>query len=609
MGRLQEVLNDPDPKLDPYREDIRKALNLSDKGKTAYKVTRQFYDEGGAYSLKNGTIKNVVEDYANRIYAPEDESSPSEINNKGLSKFTRHTMERTYTGDKDVFDAIKDGHKPLTTKSSENLSIWNQEMARVNTNAETARALQMNGLGEYHNVGDVPEGFKAVPGLDKLTPIEVGKGGVYTEHPQVGKESELAIVHKQFVVPEKLYDGMKALFEPDKLKSWKPIRSVMELQSMRKIGMFAFSLFHDYALTTQLLGNTKGGVSMLTHLEDFNKLDTPEFNQRERFAAKHGLMTSMIEKNQDILRELTEPKSIIGKAEKAVGSLPGIKQGIDLAKWKTDLTFGKLQRWAKVNDFTIKAADYDASNPKATVIERTKALRGIAKEVNANYGGLNWKALGVTPTMQTAMRFLALAPDWTLSNAQMIKIATEKGVGGNAARAYWGTYLIGGIALTEALNKAFTGHYTDKNPKGHEFEVEAQPGVWVSVFRGAAGDAVKAYSMEKEKGLIAGAQQFAMGKASPLVSTAIGITPGASDYQGKKIINPKSGSGAQAFQAMKFVVENMSPIPISGSSVYEYMKQGEHPTLTGAAVVGTGLGRMGHLSKKEKEAKLKAFGE
>ena len=295
---------------------------------------------------------------------------------------------------------------------------------------------------------------------------------------------------------------------------------------------------------------------------------------------------------QDISRNLigNEDRSFIGK----ISNAPVAKQILGAADKSASLLFDKGQRWIKTTDFQGKISDWIAKNPDATPAEFTKAAQGYAKEVNAAYGGLNWESIGVSKTAQKALRFVLLAPDWTISNLQLGKFALGGGTEGAAARSHIFTGLLTGFVATETLSKSLTGHFTNENPKGHEFEVQIAPNVYVSLFRGGIGDLLKLAGNIQDKGAAQGIAQFSQGKLSPLLRTAVGLASGT-QYTGQKINNPNDSFAQKSLNEAKFIATSALPIPIGASSVAKYIsdtkKTGQPTNPLIAATLGTGVSR------------------
>jgi hypothetical protein len=97
--------------------------------------------------------------------------------------------------------------------------------------------------------------------------------------------------------------------------------------------------------------------------------------------------------------------------------------------------------------------------------------QAAARVVNQRFGGLNYAAMGRSPTVQDAMRLGINAPDWLESTIRQIG-GTVGGAGAGENRAFLARTLGGMMMATEAANYALTGHSTLQNQPGHQFEIE-----------------------------------------------------------------------------------------------------------------------------------------
>src|SRR5208282_4504460 len=178
-------------------------------------------------------------------------------------------------------------------------------------------------------------------------------------------------------------------------------------------------------------------------LKDMSKiLASPEFGAMERYSAQVGLMTSRAEPNVDILRNLTENnRDTFSK----ITNLPIVKNVLKQTDKNAEFLFGKLQRFMKVYSFWQRKMEWLADHGEdiktkstAELIDvQNEAVRaadvGFAKHVNSVYGGLNWEAMGFTKSNVSLLRLAFLAPDWTISNIQLLTGAAKGGTYGSSS--------------------------------------------------------------------------------------------------------------------------------------------------------------------------------
>lgn len=565
---LQKWANDKSPTLNPHRADIQRAAELAKAPGDAYGAMRSYYDASGAAGMKLGTIKNVLENYGNRIYKQDNAVKPLTTDAKGgLRLNTRHSKERVYPT---LYDAIKGGKQPATTDASNLLSIHNEEMARVNANHKLTDVLKNNGLGEWTN-GKSPTGMTNVDGLQHTLPFTDATGNAH-------------IAVKTFAVPDYLANGLKALTEPDYISRVDLLRKTGKYQGFVKTVDLSVSAFHHFTFVMQSLYQTHGGLD-LVNPNFWKKLNNQDFNALEQDFTAHTGMTSNIDANMDVFKQLTQK-------DNRLANLPGVKQVVQGVQANNNFLFGKMQRFLKVTDYGMKISRWVEKHPQATDAQVLTAKRGFAREINAAYGGLNWEALGFNKSTVSLMRKVLLAPDWTYSNIELGRLAsTAGGTAGRTARAHILSAVIGAGLLTEGLNKAITGHTSDQNGKGHQFEVEVRPGVYVSFFRGGIGDILKLGSRVQQSGPLSGTAQFTQGKLAPFARTIVGGLSGT-DYSGQRFSTSKTSALDATKKMAGFIASSAGPVPFGAANVKALLKQGIADPAS-LLLTGTGLARPG----------------
>lgn len=435
---------------------------------------------------------------------------------------------------------------------------------------------------------------KLGPIIDHITELKNQIDSVKADRQNILDQAREINSPTRIAVPEDLAKRLGAITDGDLLKKVDGVRKIAAYQGLVKTVDLSLSLFHAITFVAQAVTNTKFGTELLRNGTEFlDKINSPEFADSEYFFHQAGGLTTKGGELQDITRNLssTGTKSLLGKTQ----DLPGIKQFLQGTDKFTSLLFDKGQRWLKVTDFTNKFENYASKHPEATPEELTQVARGYAKEVNATYGGLNWEQMGISKTQQSFLRFVLLAPDWVVSNISLGKYAvSDTGVAGKAARAQLFNALSTGMVTTQILNKAITGHYTNENPKGHEFDIQIAPNVYISVFRGGPGELVKVFQGIQDKGLAQGTAGYLQGKASPLARTAIGLGSGK-QFTGQPISKPGGSFAQKSVDEAKYLAQSALPVPIGVSGAVKYANNAKsthepvNPLI--AASLGTGVSR------------------
>lgn len=562
------------PNFDEYRPGIKQALNLSPQAKEALATGEQYYTEAGRVALQTGSIDDLRENYQNRIYKPEAATDfVKNESRQGLKPTTSHGKARIFNSE---IDAVNAGKRFATTNYADALAIHNEEMARVNTARKALDTMEKGGLGAW---------------TDRM-PSNWSQVGTMRKGAQV------------FAAPNGIAKGMRAITDPDFMAKIDAIRGIRKYQGLVKSVDLAMSFYHHLTFVTQAL-SSRGGVGTLAHMVAGGlKMASPAFKEMELDFVNHGGITSQVAATQDIMSHLTEGNDMVSKALR----LPVLKQATQAIEASNDFLFGKIQRFLKTMTFQKEAAAWVNGHPNATNAEVTAAKRGYAKAVNANFGGLNWEAMGITKSDQSLLRTLFLAPDWLTSAGSQVKYAlSDTGTAGNAARATMVKAIVGGMAVTEGLNKLITGHYTDQNPKGHTLELEVAPNVYVSLIRGAPGELVKLLSNVTESGPIEGTSRYLQSKLAAIPRTALGLVSGV-NYVGQNIYTAGQkhpNAVSETFGGLLFALENGSPFPFGLGNTASYVGSGT-ATIPGTAAVASGVGRYSVPNKKAAAAQASA---
>ena len=589
-----------EPKLAPYRPIIEQALNPTPQMRQAMEeIVTPYFKATGEVGVEQGFLaeKDVLPNYINRLFPKPKKSNKflrrgedleakgkglgSEFGQPELSQSTPHATPRQY---KYVMDRIVGSEeKPLTLDAADLMRIFNREFAVTNTNIKLTKALKEVNQAVTVKPGDhVPEGWQQLKGTN-------------------------------IAVKDELYNGLRAIIEPNFVHRIHELRGIEKYNGLVKAVDLSLSFFHHFTMAAQALYQTKFGLELL--LPSTQKfLRTHSFKEIEETAARYGMMTSNVDANKDVLFHLGRSSEGLGK----IINLPGFKQAFKAMEWNNKFLFDDMQKWLKVMDFGKQTSKWIARHPNATSQEITRAYRNIAGEVNAGYGGLNWEALGMTPSFQGLSRLLMLAPDWTYSNfilggqavRGIVRGVVGKGQPGDIkAASNFLSSLIGGAIVTEGLSKIINGHYTNENTKGHMGEVELHSSdprfvTHISLFRGATSDMMRLVNLGMNVGPVAAPFQFAAGKASPLWRSAGGLQANA-DWDGK-LWNAQWSWAKNSERVGAYIAGNVLPVPFGlagvGKDVWRGVPIGgdviRDPLVY--AIVASGFGRTTQVPKQKK---------
>ena len=622
---------DGDWRFEPYKPAIDSAIDMAENPakyshvQEANTLLEKYYNETGKAGLSEGFLKDLRSNYINRVYERQSPATGKAI--ATIDRVNGHIKQRNF---ETIIDAIDNFQKPATLDSADLLSIHGAEFSKTLANNKLVTALEEAGLGDWTGSKGAFVGDKQLANIERNIPqtqrtgIEVKQNPVYSDanpnqvvstkqaiteikEPIFDKNGNQIVNREIFAVPDWLEKGLKSISEPNFLNKVDELRAIHKYQGFVKTIDLSMSFFHHFTFVMQSLYQNKFSFGTVKDIGSIVKnvdglLEHPEFNKMEVDFTENGGITSKVDQNIDVLRKLSVDNDFLQKAL----DTPGLKQFLHLNEKNANFLFGKMQRWLKVTDYNKKVTQYMQKNNWKSDAQLIDAKRSIAREVNAAYGGLNWEALGVSPSIKRIGQLFLLAPDWTYSNIELAKIAVQKTQGGTIARQHYTTALLGAGILTEGLSYLFTGHFTDKNPKGYEFEIEVRPGVYVSLFRGAIGDAMKLGSRVQENG-VSGVGEFVGGKGSPFLRGLMTAATGR-NYFGQKvtntggdIINFGKGKNLNFLQKsgnyISGVGDSVSPMPFGAKSGIKLIKEG-NKDLANYMLIMAGAGRSG--KKKEK---------
>jgi hypothetical protein len=454
-------------------------------------------------------------------------------------------MKRKYATLDEAVDAGEEKLEARSVNAIDLLSIYGDDHARLVATNLLSTELINTKLGEYGTRDDRPAGWVELDPRGRTFELRQGP------------------VSRSLYVPKDVADAMKPLFEQGlKGTALAPLLKTQGYVKMLELGL---SFFHMKALSITAFNNQS-----LTQFTKSLVSDTksPEFASAEREWAADGLTTTKTSTPYEAYKGLN--KSSIPTGLDKLANAPIIKQVDAAFKWTTKETFDVIQRKFKVEDASRKAAAWMAKHPDATTSELFSARRSIAKEVNAAYGGLNWDVLGAGKTVRDVSRLFLLAPDWTYSNVLNAKYAFEGGPAGDAARMFWMKSFATGISMTAAASIAIGGKYDPTDIKhldqvylGTDKDGKEMYADWF--FAGAPRDAMTLMKNVASESPIGGTARFVVGKASPLLGMAFGLS--SNNAGGKPITSADDTVGEKFGKQSEYVASRV--LPISGVSAFK----------------------------------------
>ena len=584
-------------KLKDMKPVLEKLLNPSDQMKAALTEGKRYYDEQGVISKAFGTINEIRENYhSSRLYKPEPLSDYVKLTSV-TKRFSAHSLQRHYPTN---WDALADGKEFQTTSYAEALLAHNQEMVAVNYSRQMINAaseVKPMPLISWVREGALPRDWQQVGTTKKLILMKDPRTGEVL----LDENKNQMRYYKVAASPKGIADGLKPLTDPNYMKLIPGWKTANRIQGIAKTGILSYSFFHHATFAAQTMASLDGykTLSEIPKVLKDDLMSEPAFREQERrFLGANG-STTITHTVQDVLRDINVGDDAISKVLRA----PVAKQLTDLSNANTKLLFDGMQRYMKVTTFSRNMAKWEGQNPEATPEQLREAELGYAKATNAEFGGLNWEALGVNRTVQALLRFFLLAPDWVVSNTLAAKYAvSDAGTAGSQARWTLGSAVLGGIVLNNALNYMRTGHSTFENKKGHMLEAEVAPDVYVNSIRGAPGELMKVGADMIESEGAPGFARYAEGKLSPMMSA---FTTGVSgiNYFGQSIWK---GDNALQKNVNGFwnILTHLTPVPIGVTGAVSYAQREQEQSPLGWGLISMGLGRFSKPSESQEKGAI-----
>lgn len=557
-AKLKKLIPIIDRALNPTPEMLKADAQLTD-------YFTQRLDEGKRLGFIDSTISN--EEYITHLLAPE--SDESVLRGTSAPKIGRNfsfNRERKY---ETLLDALETGRiRAKTLNALDALTIYGQKHATAAATRVFINELKQGEMGKW--------GFKRADNMPgDWVELAPGSGLFRNTVPYIDRETgEATFAYQSLMVPPKVRDAMRPIIEGANISGVPGFQAVRAIQAYIKAAELGLSVFHMKAMSITALNNQ--GVSGLVRSMR-SDMESGAFKGEERDGINAGLQTPILGRTVEAYRALTK-ETLPSRADviTKLRSAPGIKQLDQLAAGITRATFDVMQRKFKVMDYAIKKASWMAKHPDASGEEITDAKRGIAKEVNAAYGGLNWEVLGASKMFRNVAQAVLLAPDWTFSNFLNAKYAFEGGPAGAAARSFWMRSALTGMAATQAMSVMVSGQmsthpsevYLGKDKNGRE--------VYANMFfAGAPKDFITFMNNVSDYGAIVGTAHTIASKLSPLARGSMELMTNK-DWMGRDIVKKGKGALSATAAGAWHLASEAAPIPFSVSNTVKMLTDTEH---------------------------------
>lgn len=487
----------------------------------------------------------------------EDEESERAAGGSGAKFSTRspHDIRREYLH---VLDPLQSGEvKARTFNIVDELRVYGDRLAKSTAASVFQMELENTELGKAGNrvytdadgnrVERYPSNWVEMPGT--------GRTRLITD-PETGESIQ---VRQALHVPQFVADAMRPVLEGNALSSAKWWNYARLAQSFVKSFQVGLSPFHLRAMAISNMNNAN--LDAFWKAKDM-QMASPEFEGQEQKLALYGMTTSKTSIPYEAYQglkpsSLTRGNALVELAKSGYAPVDATLKAV------TEATFGKAQRFFKVVDASGREARWLANHPNATEAEYGDAMRSIAKQANAVYGGLNWAVMGVSKSHLNIARMILLAPDWTFSNLANLKYAVTEPTtpAGIASNLFLLRSFSTGYAMTQGMSLMLTGQqskhwnqvYFGKDDKGKEMYS-------TMFFAGLPKDAITLYNRGAADGYPMGPINFAANKLGPIAGTLDRLHANK-DYRGKPIVGRREDALTKSIKATEFGVSNLLPAP------------------------------------------------
>jgi hypothetical protein len=456
-----------DTKRDPeavskYYDDLtdeqKRIVDLSKKLPKAIKDVadkiRKSYDEIGLEARDMDVIRNVLDNYAARIWKLEGKTISEKMRHFGTT--TRHAKERKIMT---IIEGWAKGFELAVEGATNNLKILKSEISNTIEDKRFIKALQR---------------IKTIDGEPLLTTQQL-PGYVEVKHPNfttwkyAGKVEEGKTYGRNFFqdkkgnlfekrrlyAPEKQAKNLNNILGTSGLMDVPGIKTITKYNAIIKSWILQSSFFHHLAFMRSYYLGTRHKTWKEMNIRQMYREGVRLIEQQApivRHLVRNGLTFGL---RQDWNEQLLHEKTIIGKI---IDNIPGGKEVkdkiLELRDRQADFLFGEFGAGLKVKAAIIEYRNILKENPDMDVNE---AARLAANLINDDFGGLHLGRIGRNPTLQHLFRLFALAPDWTESNVRTMVKMFKRGAEGKLYRRFWAGILTKGIAMTIIANMLMAG--------------------------------------------------------------------------------------------------------------------------------------------------------
>ncbi len=443
---------------DSQKRLVNIALSLTDRQKIIAHEIRSLYDEVGSRALDNEIIHNILENYVSRTWDTSKKGGAEELF-VNFSTETGHAKLRTLGS---ILEGWAKGYSLITEGATNNLEnlrveitnvIENKRLVNLGLTIQTADNLPL--LSTDH----IP-GYKVIdhPNFTKWRKVkQVKPTKEYKGENFVITKDGVVFEKKKLYAPPKIAKNLNNILNKSSLSKKLPgVGTLTRINAQLKATILSWSFFHHMAFTrSYLLGSAihkfRDINPVAAYKEGLNMLNAK--NPEVIHLVRNGLTLG---RNQEWDEAMIDQKSRIGGWLDKHNVAPAIREKIyRLHKDHVAFLFNQYGSGLKVKSALL---EYHHLLKKYPGKDPDYIAKLVAKQTNADFGGLHLERLGRNKNWQHFMRLTLLAPDWTESNVQtMVKaFAAKDKIERRMYQRFWKRAFLRTAFTSVALNLALS---------------------------------------------------------------------------------------------------------------------------------------------------------
>ena len=456
-GHIKEFYN----KLTKEQKEIvDMSQNLPKEAQSLVSEIDAQYKKIGKEAVDAGVIRNVLDNYASRVWDKSSKVADTPINMFGeFSTSTRHAKHRKLDT---IVQGWSRGMKLKVSGATNNLQVLREEITKTIEDRNFLNALKTlkNVKGDNIITNEHQEGYVKIKHPNFKNWVFAGKaepGSVFGKNLFVDNKGNL-FKKESLYAPQKIAKNLNNILGVSAIKDVPGVKTITKYNALIKDWILQTSLFHRIAFTRSYYLGTSH--KQFNEMKAFGKNSAYKQGLKSiegmddiiRFGVRKGLTLGL---KQDWDESLVREKTIIGEILDKNKVTKEVKDKIMAFRdAQADFLFDKLGAGLKAKAFIIEFKNQLKKHPNDDIGEVAKR---VASLINDDFGGLHLQRIGKygrNQTLQHFFRLFALAPDWTESNVRtMIKSVKKGGIHERAMyQKFWAGIMTKSILLTLAGN-------------------------------------------------------------------------------------------------------------------------------------------------------------